>query len=88
MDATSLFCRISSIVQPKAKPQKKPNDMNTKNKPYAPKFAIKNTAKNKAAIKTVSLQVAVTRPDLQNTIRKAFDLAKGGGRELDLAFSL
>jgi len=62
--------------------------MNTKNKPYAPKFAIKNTAKDKAAIKTVSLQVAVTRPDLQNTIRKAFDLAKGGGRELDLAFSL
>jgi 3-hydroxyisobutyrate dehydrogenase-like beta-hydroxyacid dehydrogenase len=62
--------------------------MNTKNKSYEPKFSIKNTAKDKAAIKTVSLQVAVTRPDLQNTIRKAFDLAKGGGRELDLAFSL
>jgi hypothetical protein len=58
--------------------------MNTKNKPYEPKFA----TKDKAAIKTVTLQLAVTKPDLQNTIRKAFDLAKGGGRELDLAFSL
>jgi hypothetical protein len=41
-----------------------------------------------AAIKTVSLQVAVTRPDLQNAVRKAFELAKSGGRELDLAFTL
>jgi hypothetical protein len=61
--------------------------MNTKNKPYEPKYATKN-ANNRPAIKTVSLQVAVTRPDLQNAVRKAFELAKSGGRELDLAFTL
>ena len=60
--------------------------MNTKNKSYEPKYAIKNGATIK--IKTVSLQVAVTRPDLQNAVRKAFELAKSGGRELDLAFTL
>jgi 3-hydroxyisobutyrate dehydrogenase-like beta-hydroxyacid dehydrogenase len=83
-------CFVEFLQSYNQKPysKKNPDAMNTKNKPYAPKFAIKNTAKDKAAIKTVSLQVAVTRPDLQNTIRKAFDLAKGGGRELDLAFSL
>jgi hypothetical protein len=57
--------------------------MNTKDKSYEPKYA----TKDRAAIKTVSLQVAVTRPDLQNVVRKAFDLAKSGGRELDLAFT-
>jgi len=62
--------------------------MNTKNKPYEPKFVTKDAAKNRAAIKTVSLEVAVTRPDLQNVVRKAFDLAKSGGRELNLAFTL
>ena len=62
--------------------------MNTKNKPYEPKFVTKDATKNRAAVKTISLQVAVTRPDLKNTIRKAFDLAKSGGRELDLAFTL
>ncbi|MGA2788343.1 MAG: hypothetical protein ABSF60_12525 [Verrucomicrobiota bacterium] len=58
--------------------------MNTKNKSYEPKYA----ARNGATIKTVSLQVAVTEPDLQNAVREAFTLAKSGGRELDLAFTL
>jgi hypothetical protein len=58
--------------------------MNSKSKSYEAQYATKNGA----AIKTVSLQVAVTEPDLQNAVRKAFDLAKSGGRELDLAFSL
>jgi hypothetical protein len=80
----ACFVEISPIVQPKAKQQKKTDAMNTKNKSYEPKYA----TKNRPAIKTVSLQVAVTRPDLQNTIRNAFDLAKSGGRELDLAFTL
>jgi protein tyrosine phosphatase (PTP) superfamily phosphohydrolase (DUF442 family) len=61
--------------------------MNTKNKPYEPKYATKDTIQDRTIIKTVSLQVAVTRPDLQNAVRKAFDLAKSGGRELDLAFT-
>jgi hypothetical protein len=58
--------------------------MNAKNDSYEPKYA----ARNGATIKTISLQVAVTEPDLQNAVRAAFDLAKSGGRELDLAFSL
>jgi hypothetical protein len=62
--------------------------MNTKNKPYEPKYATKNANNNRPAIKTVSLQVAVTEPDLQNAVRKAFELAKSGGRELNLSFSL
>jgi sugar/nucleoside kinase (ribokinase family) len=62
--------------------------MNTKNKPYEPKFIAKDATTDREPLKTVSLQVAVTRPDFQNAVRKAFELAKSGGRELDLAFSL
>ena len=58
--------------------------MNTKKRSYEPKYV----AKNGATIKTVSLQVAVTEPDLKNAVREAFTLAKSGGRELNLAFSL
>ena len=58
--------------------------MNTKSKSYEPQYATKNGA----TIKTVSLQVAVTEPDLKNAVREAFDLAKSGGLELNLAFSL
>ena len=65
---------ISPIVQPKAKQQKKTGAMNTKNKSYEPKYA----TKNRPAIKTVSLQVAVTRPDLQNTIGKLSTWQKAG----------
>ena len=59
--------------------------MNTKNKSYEPKYATKNDG---ATIKTVNLQVAVTEPDLKNAVRAAFNLAKSGGRELNLAFGL
>ena len=62
--------------------------MNTKNRSYEPKYVAKNGATNGATIKTVSLQIAVTEPDLQNAVREAFNLANSGGRELDLAFSL
>ena len=41
-----------------------------------------------APIKTLSLSVAVSEPDLQKTVRVAFDLAKSAGRELNIAFSL
>ena len=58
--------------------------MKTKSKSYEAQYA----ARNGATIKTVSLQVAVTEPDLQNAVREAFTLAKSGGRELDLAFTL
>jgi len=39
-------------------------------------------------IKTLSLQVTVTEPDLPQAVRVAFDLAKSAGRELNLAFNL
>jgi hypothetical protein len=39
-------------------------------------------------IKTLSMSVAVTEPDLEKAIRVAFDLAKSAGRELDLDFNL
>ena len=42
----------------------------------------------KKPVKTLSLQVAVSEPDLQKVVRVAFDLAKSAGRELDLAFNL
>jgi len=58
--------------------------MNTKKPSYEPEYV----ARNGATIKTVSLQVAVTEPDLQNAVQEAFALAKSGGRELNLAFSL
>ena len=41
-----------------------------------------------APIKTLSLSVAVSEPDLQKAVRVAFDLAKSSGRELDLVFNL
>jgi hypothetical protein len=47
----------------------------------------KAAAPHGARLKTVSLQVAITEPDLPKAVRQAFELAKGGGRELDLAFS-
>jgi len=44
--------------------------------------------KKSAPVKILSLQVAVTEPDLLKAVRDAFDLAKSGGRELNLAFNL
>ena len=85
MDETHLFRSIFSKRTTKTQTAEiKPDGMNTKSKSYEPQYA----ARNGATIKTVSLQVAVTEPDLQNAVREAFDLAKSGGRELDLAFSL
>ena len=58
--------------------------MKTKKQSYEPSYV----AKNGVTIKTVSLQVAVTEPDLKKAVREAFNLAKSGGRELNLAFSI
>ena len=88
IDETGLLRRIFSDRTIKSQTAEKPNAMKTKNKPYEPKFIAKDATTDREPLKTVSLQVAVTRPDLQNAVRKAFELAKSGGRELDLAFSL
>ena len=47
-----------------------------------------DATKKNAPIKTLSLSVAVSEPDLQKAVRVAFDLAKSAGRELNLAFNL
>lgn len=58
--------------------------MRTKKQSNEPYDAIKKSA----PIKTLSLQVAVSEPDLPKAVREAFDLAKSAGRELNLAFNL
>jgi hypothetical protein len=80
----TYFVAFSPFAKPKPKPQKKNDAMNTKNRSYEPEYATTNSA----AVKTVNLQVAVTEPDLKKAVREAFILAKSGGRELNLAFSL
>lgn len=46
-----------------------------------------DAAKRGASLKTLNLEVAITEPDLHQAVRQAFDLAKGGGRELNLDFN-
>jgi hypothetical protein len=58
--------------------------MKTKKQLNEPDDAIKKSA----PLKTLSLSVAVSEPDLQKAVRVAFDLAKSSGRELDLVFNL
>jgi hypothetical protein len=48
----------------------------------------KDGALHRAPVKTLSLQMAITEPDLSKAVRQAFDLAKGGGLELNLAFNV
>lgn len=47
----------------------------------------KDGTPRRAPVKTLNLQMAITEPDLSKAVRQAFDLAKGGGRELNLAFN-
>ena len=58
--------------------------MNTKKEVNEPN----NTLKKIAPVKTLTLHVAVSEPDLTEAVRVAFDLAKSGGRELNLAFNI
>jgi sugar/nucleoside kinase (ribokinase family) len=48
----------------------------------------KDGSLQKAPVKILSLELAITKPDLPEAVRQAFNLAKGSGRELDLAFNL
>ena len=57
--------------------------MKTKRSSYEQKNAVNDALK----IKTVRLQFGVTDRDLEAKVKEAFDLAKSGGRELDLTFS-
>ena len=45
-------------------------------------------AKPCSPIKFVSLEVDVAKPNFPKAVQAAFDLAKSGGRELNLTFTL
>jgi hypothetical protein len=79
IDETPADCVVSlSSVKQEAKGQA----MKMNNSTYEPKHAVKGAPK----IKTVGLQLGVTDRDLEAKIKRAFDLAKSGGRELNLTF--
>jgi hypothetical protein len=61
--------------------------MKTKQR-FQPPSESPDAARRSLSVKTLSLQVAITEPDLPQAVWQAFNLAKGGGRELNLAFSL
>ena len=44
--------------------------------------------KNAPKIKTLNMKVSATHHDLGVAVRKAFDLAKSAGQELNLSFSV
>jgi len=44
--------------------------------------------KHGSPVKIVNLEVDVTKPNFPKEVRAAFDLAKSGGRELNLTFTL
>ena len=48
---------------------------------------IKNDVKNTAKVKTLDVHISVASHDLGVEVRKAFDLAKSAGQELNLSFS-
>jgi len=70
---------INSVLS--IRPTHKSDAMTTKKK-----SGVSHSAKGSGAVKTIRLRLAVTEPDLQQSVEAAFELAKSGGRELDLAF--
>ena len=56
--------------------------MNTKINSKRPEYVIRQTPR----IKTLNLHLSVTEADLAERVRRAFDLAKSAGQELDLTF--
>jgi hypothetical protein len=57
--------------------------MNTEPKSYAPKHDAKDISK----IKTLEVRLSMNHRDLEVEVRKAFDLAKSAGHELNLTFN-
>jgi len=58
--------------------------MNGEIKSYKAEFAINDDAPK---VKKLDLRVAITDRDLGDEVKKAFELAKIAGQELDLIFS-
>jgi hypothetical protein len=57
--------------------------MKTKTKTYKAEYDLKDAPK----IRTLDMRLAITNLDLGVEVRKAFELAKGSGQELNLSFS-
>jgi len=57
--------------------------MNTKMKSYRPKHPLQGAPK----IKTLNVRLSITNHDLGVEIKRAFDLARSAGQELNLSFS-
>jgi hypothetical protein len=55
-------------------------------KSYKPVFVINNDDDTPKA-KTLDLRLTVTNKDLRDEVKKAFDLARIAGQELDIIFS-
>jgi len=55
-------------------------------KSYKPVFVINNDDDTPKA-KTLDLRLTVTNKDLRHEVKKAFDLARIAGQELDIIFS-
>ena len=58
--------------------------MNEEIKSYKPVFVIRDDTPK---VKKFDLRLAVTNKDLRDDVKKAFDLARIAGQELDIVFS-
>jgi hypothetical protein len=58
--------------------------MNAKNKSYRPEYVVKDRPR----VKTLGMWFSPADHDLTEKVKRAFDLAKSGGQELNLTFSL
>ena len=58
--------------------------MNGEIKSYKPVFVIHDDTPK---VKKFDLRLAVTNKDLRDNVKKAFDLARTAGQELDIIFS-
>ncbi len=58
--------------------------MNTKAKTFKPEYAVSHGPR----IKAVGMRFSVTMPDWEKELKRAFNLAKSSGQELNITFSL
>jgi hypothetical protein len=58
--------------------------MNAKAKWYRPEFPVNHGPK----VKAIGLRFAVTAPDWEKQVKRAFDLVKSSGQELNVTFNL
>jgi len=50
-------------------------------------YRVKHDLKDATKIRTLDMRLSITNPDLGVEVKKAFDLAKSSGQELNLSFS-